>query len=44
MCLVLVVDGCLKKGAQIVSSHTEKLYEVKEVGILAPHEIPTDHL
>ncbi|XP_063874473.1 translation factor Guf1, mitochondrial-like isoform X3 [Scylla paramamosain] len=44
VCLVLVVDGCLKKGAQIVSSHTGKLYEVKDVGILAPHEFPTDYL
>lgn len=44
VCLVLVVDGCLKKGDQIMSSHSEKVYEVKEVGILAPHEILTDQL
>ncbi|XP_045102602.1 translation factor Guf1, mitochondrial-like isoform X2 [Portunus trituberculatus] len=44
VCLVLVVDGCLKKGDQIMSSHTGKLYEVKDVGILAPNEVPTNHL
>ena len=44
MCLVVVVDGCLKKGVHIVSSHSGKFYDVREVGILAPHEIATEQL
>ncbi|KAG0710045.1 Translation factor GUF1, mitochondrial [Chionoecetes opilio] len=44
VCLVSVVDGCLTKGAQITSSQSGKSYEVKDLGILAPHEISTEEL
>ncbi|XP_068226597.1 translation factor GUF1, mitochondrial isoform X2 [Palaemon carinicauda] len=37
--LLLVVDGEIKKGDHISSSHTGKSYEVKELGILTPKEV-----
>lgn len=44
MCLVLVVDGSLKKGNEVTSYHSGKSYEVKNLGILAPHEVATEQL
>ncbi|ODQ83081.1 hypothetical protein BABINDRAFT_159542 [Babjeviella inositovora NRRL Y-12698] len=42
--LVHVVDGTLKRGSKVFSFHTDKKYEVKEVGIMYPDRIPTDVL
>lgn len=42
--LVHVVDGVVKKGSRIFSPHTEKKYDVKEVGIMYPERLPTDKL
>lgn len=42
--LVAVQDGILKKGDRIASCHTNKKYEVQEVGIMHPEEIPTNGL
>lgn len=44
VCLILVVDGSIKKGDQVTSHHSGKSYEVKNLGILAPHEISTVQL
>ncbi|KAK6454550.1 P-loop containing nucleoside triphosphate hydrolase protein [Scheffersomyces xylosifermentans] len=38
--LVHVVDGKMKKGMKILSAHTDKVYEVKEVGIMYPDKMP----
>ncbi|KAJ7087798.1 P-loop containing nucleoside triphosphate hydrolase protein [Mycena epipterygia] len=42
--LVAVQDGILKKGDRIASCHTKKKYEIAEVGIMYPEEIPTNGL
>ncbi|KAJ7444868.1 P-loop containing nucleoside triphosphate hydrolase protein [Mycena latifolia] len=42
--LVAVQDGILKKGDRIASCHTNKKYEVQEIGIMHPEEIPTNGL
>ncbi|KAJ7286084.1 GTP-binding protein lepa [Mycena rebaudengoi] len=42
--LVSIQDGILKKGDRIVSSHTKKKYEIAELGIMHPEEIPTTSL
>lgn len=42
--LVSIQDGLLKKGDKIASCYTRKRYEVQEVGIMYPEEIPTDSL
>ncbi|KAK4306724.1 hypothetical protein Pmani_021467 [Petrolisthes manimaculis] len=44
VCLILVVDGSMKKGDYITSSHSGKTYEVKDLGILTPQETPIPHL
>ncbi|XP_076069400.1 translation factor waclaw isoform X2 [Oratosquilla oratoria] len=44
VCLALVVDGCLSKGNLITSTFTGKSYEVKELGILTPNEIPVSRI
>jgi len=36
--------GVLRKGDKIVSCHTRKKYEVAELGIMYPEEVPTDSL
>ncbi|KAJ6497077.1 P-loop containing nucleoside triphosphate hydrolase protein [Mycena vitilis] len=38
--LVAIQDGILKKGDRIVSSHTKKKYEITDIGIMNPEEIP----
>ncbi|KAG5645058.1 Translation factor guf1 mitochondrial [Asterophora parasitica] len=42
--LVNVQEGVLKKGDKISSCHTRKKYEVTELGIMHPEEVPTDSL
>ncbi|XP_054993654.1 translation factor GUF1, mitochondrial isoform X2 [Sorex araneus] len=41
---IALFDGVVSKGDKIVSAHTQKTYEVNEVGILNPNEHPTDKL
>lgn len=38
--LVHVVDGVIKRGMKLVSAHSEKRYEVKELGIMYPDKLP----
>uniref|UniRef100_A0A3B4BD89 Tr-type G domain-containing protein n=1 Tax=Periophthalmus magnuspinnatus TaxID=409849 RepID=A0A3B4BD89_9GOBI len=40
---VALFGGKVKKGDRIVSAHLKKTYEVQEVGILRPSELPTNH-
>lgn len=40
--LVFVVDGRIKKGMKLVSAHTNKKYDVKEVGVMYPDKTPMD--
>ncbi|XP_063223490.1 LOW QUALITY PROTEIN: translation factor GUF1 homolog, mitochondrial [Bacillus rossius redtenbacheri] len=42
--LVYVTDGSVKMGDRIVSLHSGKNYEVRGLGLLRPHEEPTDQL
>ncbi|KAG6889824.1 Translation factor guf1 mitochondrial [Termitomyces sp. Mi166 len=42
--LVNVQEGILRKGDKITSCHTRKKYEVTELGIMHPEEVPTDSL
>ena len=41
---VALFDGVVSKGDKIVSAHTQKTYEVNEVGVLNPNEQPTHKL
>lgn len=38
--LVFVVDGHIKKGMKLLSAHTSRKYDVKEVGIMYPDKTP----
>lgn len=42
--LVFVVDGQVKKGMKLLSAHTSKKYDVKEVGVMYPDKTPMDNL
>ncbi|KAF9227814.1 GTP-binding protein lepa [Gyrodon lividus] len=42
--LVSLHDGVIRKGDKIASCHTRKRYEVQEVGIMHPEELPTTSL
>ncbi|OLY83711.1 Translation factor guf1, mitochondrial [Smittium mucronatum] len=44
ICLVSVVDGCVKRGDKIVSAHTGEKYEVNQVGIMYPEMKKTEAL
>lgn len=44
VCMLAVVDGVLKKGDKIISAHGEQKYEVAEVGIMHPEQLPTGYL
>uniref|UniRef100_A0A8C8DV90 GTP binding elongation factor GUF1 n=1 Tax=Oryzias sinensis TaxID=183150 RepID=A0A8C8DV90_9TELE len=41
---IAVLGGRVKKGDKIVSAHLRKTYEVNEVGLLRPDELPTQKL
>jgi len=42
--LISIQAGVLRKGDRIASCHTRKKYEITEVGIMHPEEIPTESL
>lgn len=42
--LVHVVDGSIRKGMRLLSAHSDRRYEVKEVGIMYPDKMPMDEL
>ena len=42
--LVRLFDGTLCKGHHIVSAHTGRKYEVSEVGVMHPNQLPVDRL
>ncbi|KAK1217398.1 Translation factor guf1 mitochondrial [Marasmius sp. AFHP31] len=42
--LLNIQQGVLKKGDRIQSCHTRKRYEVTEIGIMHPEEVPTNSL
>lgn len=42
--LINVQEGVLRKGDKISSCHTRKKYEITELGILHPEEVPTQSL
>ena len=42
--LIKLESGSIRRGDSIVAHHSGRRYVVTEIGILNPHEIPTDHL
>ncbi|GEQ67128.1 hypothetical protein JCM33374_g791 [Metschnikowia sp. JCM 33374] len=42
--LVFVVDGKIKKGMKLLSAHSEKKYDVKEVGVMYPDKTPMSNI
>lgn len=42
--LVHVVDGVVKKGMKLLSAHSQRRYDVKEVGIMYPDKLPMDSI
>ena len=44
ICLIEVIDGAIKKGDKITSSHVGRDYEVLDVGIMYPDAYETDAL
>ncbi|GMM32776.1 GTPase [Saccharomycopsis crataegensis] len=42
--LVRIVDGTVHKGMRIISAHTKKKYEIKEVGLMYPDKLPMEKL
>ena len=41
VCLIVVVDGKIEIGDKIVSAHNQLKYEVMEIGIVRPNQVPT---
>jgi elongation factor 4 len=44
VCLVRIIDGCMKRGDIICSANTEQKYEVLDIGIMYPETYATDAL
>ncbi len=44
VCLIEVVDGCVKKGDKITAAHTGQTYEVLDIGLMYPNPVSTDGL
>jgi len=44
VCLINVIDGQVKKGDRVATYHGNQMYEVQEVGLLMPHNVPTPSL
>ncbi|RLV86147.1 Translation factor GUF1 mitochondrial [Meyerozyma sp. JA9] len=42
--LLYVKEGTIKKGMKLLSAHTERRYEVKEVGIMYPDKVPMESI
>lgn len=42
--LVHVVDGVIKKGMKLLSAHSDRRYDVKEVGIMYPDKLAMDSI
>ncbi|KAG8182447.1 hypothetical protein JTE90_012461 [Oedothorax gibbosus] len=44
ICLIMVIDGSVRVGEEITSTFSGLSYEIKELGILYPHEVPVTEL
>ncbi|CAO3647063.1 unnamed protein product [Cunninghamella echinulata] len=44
VCMLGVVDGVLRKGDKVLSAYSDTKYEVTEVGIMHPEQVPTGYL
>ncbi|KAK9240381.1 hypothetical protein V1525DRAFT_395789 [Lipomyces kononenkoae] len=42
--LINIADGVLKRGDKVISAHSRKRYEIKDLGILHPDRKPMPHL
>lgn len=44
VCMLGVKDGILRKGDKVVSAHSDIKYEITEIGIMHPEQVPTGYL
>lgn len=44
VCMLGVKDGVLRKGDKVVSAYSDTKYEITEVGIMHPEQLPTGYL
>ncbi|KAG0175971.1 hypothetical protein DFQ28_007049 [Apophysomyces sp. BC1034] len=44
VCMLGVVDGTIRKGDKIISAYSDTKYEVTEVGIMHPEQVPTGYM
>ncbi|KAI8096826.1 P-loop containing nucleoside triphosphate hydrolase protein [Halteromyces radiatus] len=44
VCMLGVVDGVLRKGDKVLSAYSDTKYEITEVGIMYPEQVPTGYL
>lgn len=44
ICLVEIIDGTVRKGDKIVAAHTERTYEVLDIGLMYPEPTATNVL
>ena len=44
ICLIEIIDGSLKTGDKITSAHSNESYEILELGIMHPDQLPTGGL
>lgn len=44
VCMLGIKDGVLRKGDKVVSAYSDTKYEITEVGIMHPEQLPTGYL
>ncbi|KAI7870799.1 P-loop containing nucleoside triphosphate hydrolase protein [Spinellus fusiger] len=44
VCMLGVVDGVIRKGDKVLSAYSDTRYEVTEIGIMHPEQVPTGYL
>lgn len=44
VCMLGMKDGVLRKGDKVVSAHSDTKYEITEIGIMHPEQVPTGYL
>lgn len=44
VCMLGMKDGVLKKGDKVVSAYSDTKYEITEIGIMHPEQVPTGYL
>lgn len=44
VCMLGMKDGILRKGDKVVSAYSDTKYEITEIGIMHPEQVPTGYL